>query len=120
MESAKPRVLVVEDHPDIGELYRRLMPGCMVTSAISGGKACRALEDGPYDLIVLDMHLGSISGLDVLRFMRHERSDETTPVIAISADDDLRSDAKAIGISYWLNKPLDIDRFYEYLNALRI
>ena len=120
MLAAEPRVLVVEDHPDIGELYHRLMPGCAVTNMISGDRACRALEEGSYDLIILDMHLGPVSGLDVLRFLRQKHGDKDTPVIAISADDGLRYEAKSIGINYWLSKPIDIDTFYGYLNALKI
>lgn len=120
MLPSNTRVLVVEDHPDIGMLYERLMPGCKITNANSGSVACDVMKESTFDLVILDMHLGGISGLDVLRFMRQERGDTSTPVLAISADDGMRSAARSIGISQWLSKPIDIDEFYRKIDLLEI
>jgi DNA-binding response OmpR family regulator len=109
-----PRILIVEDHPDIGQLYQRLMPGCQVTHVTDGVQACRALASGSFDLIILDMHLGAMSGLEVLRFARRTEH-QTTPIIVISADDSLRHEARDLGADFWIAKPIDIDQFHKVL-----
>lgn len=111
------RVLIVEDHPDIGKLYQRLLPGCEVTSVTNGIRACRALTSSCFDLIILDLHLGVMSGLDVLHFARRTEH-HATPIIVISADDSLRHDAQAAGADYWITKPIDIDRLYWILDRV--
>jgi len=110
-------VLVVEDHPDISILYTRLLMGSTIQQVNNGRDACHALSTESYDLVILDLHLGVISGLDVLRYARSLTEHQDTPIIVISADDSLRPRARLLGADYWINKPIEIDRLYDYLNA---
>jgi CheY-like chemotaxis protein len=109
------RVLVVEDHPDIYTLYTRLLPGASLSHACNGQLAREALEKETYDLIILDMHLGEVSGIDVLRHARSLPQHRATRILVISADDSLRHEAMAQGADHWINKPIDFDSLFDYL-----
>lgn len=64
------RTLVVDDEPSIRQLLRSLLTsaGHQVATAASGGEALNVLEDTlPLDLMVVDVCLGDMSGLDVIR-----------------------------------------------------
>ena len=62
-------VLVVEDDRDIREVLRRYLEraGHAVLTTASGAEALRIVEDGGTDLVVLDLGLPDVDGLEVLR-----------------------------------------------------
>jgi CheY-like chemotaxis protein len=73
------------------------------------------------DLILLDMNLPNMNGMDVARRLLSILK-PGTPILALSADSDpeMRERAVAAGFSGFVNKPIDIDMFYETLhNFLR-
>ena len=111
-------VLVVEDNVDIGNLYHRLLAGHSVTSITDGASANEYLQTQNVDLIILDMHLGEVSGMEVLRHARSCAIHQSTPIMVVSADDSLRTAAREIGIDFWMTKPIDIDRMYDYLQTV--
>jgi len=111
------KALVVEDHQDISMLYTRLLMGSDIQQVNNGAAACQALSTESYDLVILDMHLGAMSGLEVLRHARSLAQHQTTPIVVISADDSLRHEARILGADCWINKPIEIDQLYDYLTS---
>ena len=102
------RILVVEDEPRLADLLRRYLErdGHLVTVVGDGVAAIGALDDGPIDLVVLDLMLPVIDGEAVLLAIR-ERGD--TPVLIASAK---RSDMERIaglrmGADDYLAKPFN-------------
>ena len=81
----KPRILVVEDDRTLRQalVFNLEREGYEVRSAVDGEQALAAARDGGLDLILLDLMLPSMSGLEVLRTMRAEGIE--TPVIILSA-----------------------------------
>ncbi|MFP5461642.1 MAG: winged helix-turn-helix domain-containing protein [Gammaproteobacteria bacterium] len=79
------RILVVEDQKDIADLIAMHLRdlGHGVDVVHDGGKGYQAARTGRYDLIVLDLMLPVLDGLDVLRSLRTERVD--TPVLMLTA-----------------------------------
>ncbi|HSR26353.1 MAG TPA: response regulator transcription factor [Candidatus Eisenbacteria bacterium] len=77
-------VLVVEDERDIREVLRRYLEraGLSVMTTGSGGEALRLLDDGPPDLVLLDLGLPDIDGLEVLRSAVDQRA---VPVVVLTA-----------------------------------
>ena len=63
------RILVVDDEPDICELYRRELSdmGFAVSTASNSERATQVVEDWNPDLVILDVKLGHENGLDLLR-----------------------------------------------------
>jgi DNA-binding response OmpR family regulator len=112
------QVLIVEDNEDICELYRRLLHGHQTEVTDDGEKACKLLDDQIYDLLILDMHIKTRTGLEVLEHARKNPKYSRTLIMAISADDTLRRPAREMGVDFWMTKPIDIDRLYGFLQGV--
>lgn len=103
------RVLVVEDDPialDAHAAYVERVPGFTVVGrAPAGAEALRVLGTVAVDLVLLDVHLPDMSGLDVLRRMR--AAGRTTDVIIVTRarDLDVVRAAIAFGATQYLVKP---------------
>ncbi len=77
-------VLIVEDEPAYVEALRVALEveGMSPTTVLDGREAIKEFRSRPYDVVLLDLMLPSVSGLDVLRVIR---SESATPVIVVSA-----------------------------------
>jgi two-component system phosphate regulon response regulator PhoB len=81
------RVLIVDDDPDIQRLvsYNLAQAGFQVTSAASGSDGLAAAEKQPPDLIILDIMLPDLDGLEVCRRIRQHENLRRTPIIMLTA-----------------------------------
>src|SRR5689334_15915270 len=81
------RVLIVDDDPDIQRLvsYNLLQAGFAVSTADSGRAALESLQQQPPDLIILDLMLPDIDGMEVCRTLRQRETAVRTPIIILSA-----------------------------------
>jgi CheY-like chemotaxis protein len=72
-ETRKPTILVVDDDPLDRDLFRKLLEGAgyAVVEAGSGREALDAIVDASLDLIVLDLNMPEMDGLELLRVARH-------------------------------------------------
>jgi two-component system phosphate regulon response regulator PhoB len=87
---SRNRILVVEDERDIAELivYNLEHEGFQVESAMSGEEGLtKAKRDRP-DLVVLDIMLPEMNGLDVCRALRSDRATQDIPIIMLTARDE--------------------------------
>jgi len=103
---ARPRVLLVDDHPGMVQaLGRALSPACDVVGVVTDGRevADAAARLHPV-VIVVDLNLPNVSGLEVCRQMT--QSDPRAKVIVISAmaDDAIRAEVLAAGASGFFHK----------------
>ena len=99
-------VLIVEDEPAYVDALRVALEveGIDSTAVVDGRDAIREFRANAYDVVLLDLMLPSVSGLDVLRAIR---GDSTTPVVVVSAKD-AESDvvtALELGADDYLTKP---------------
>ena len=102
-------ILIVEDNPDINQLYQRLFFSQKNDCALNGIEAIELLRDNQYDLVLLDLHLPKVSGVEVLEFMRAQPEHKEAVVIVVSSDDALKHRCQDIGINHWLTKPIEIE-----------
>jgi two-component system phosphate regulon response regulator PhoB len=81
------RVLIVDDDPDIQRLvsYNLSQAGFQVTTAVSGRLALDSIQKHPPDLIILDVMLPDIDGLEVCRSLRQRDNSRRIPVIMLTA-----------------------------------
>jgi CheY-like chemotaxis protein len=102
------RVLLAEDNPINALLARALLEreGCKVDRIASGDEAVSALSRGFYDLILMDLRMPGLNGIEATRALR-ERG-VTTPIVALTADafDEDRRACLAAGMNDFLAKPL--------------
>jgi two-component system response regulator AdeR len=87
--SPQPRVLMVEDHPDIADLYqlKLQLEGYRVAVASDGAAGLRLARSLKPDLILLDIHVPQIDGLQVLAALRNDEATQDQLVIICSEDD---------------------------------
>lgn len=100
------RVLIVEDEEAYVEALRIALEaeGIESSAALDGREGIRVFRSNPFDVVLLDLMLPSVSGLDVLRAIRKESA---TPVVVVSAKD-AESDvvsALELGADDYLTKP---------------
>jgi len=81
------RILVVEDEEDIRELlrYNLVKEGYAVSGAASGEEALRLARAERPDLVLLDLMLPGVDGLEVCRALKRDKSTERIPVIMVTA-----------------------------------
>jgi len=82
-----PRILVVEDEPDIVEVLRYNLgrEDFVVEVATRGDEALEAVRRQPPDLVVLDLMLPGLDGLEVLRTLRRDKATRSLPVLLLTA-----------------------------------
>ena len=111
------RVMLVDDDDRISELLSRFLGdlGFMVGRLEDGEAALAALREDPPDLLILDIYLPKLGGLDVLHTMRLEGI--PTPVITISGlpDEQMARDSLTLGAADFLTKPFDLAKLEEEL-----
>jgi DNA-binding response OmpR family regulator len=86
--SPRPRVLVVEDERDIADLVRHTIErggDIDVEIVCTGDGALKAAAERPPDLIVLDLNLPVLSGLEVCRLLRGRPATKNVPIIMLTA-----------------------------------
>jgi two-component system response regulator AdeR len=114
------RVLVVEDDPALIELLRLLLEreGLEVAIAQDGLEALDFLRAERWDLVLLDLHLPKLEGLDVLWEMRNDTQLASLPVVIISVDDSPHTMLQGwrLGVDSYFLKPFDPD---ELLRVVR-
>ena len=83
----KERILVVEDDDDILQLlkYNLAKEGYRITGAASGEEALRVLKTGLPDLVLLDLMLPGIDGLEVCRTLKGDARTSRIPIIMLTA-----------------------------------
>jgi two-component system chemotaxis response regulator CheY len=109
-----PRILVVEDSVSMrafvrGALESELsgMSEVEVVEAASGFDALRLLPRGPYDLVITDINMPDINGLELVQFMRKSELHKQTPILLIStqSSDRDRQRGLTLGADGYLAKP---------------
>jgi len=115
------RALVVDDEPATCELIQKVLyaAGVDALTLTRSGQAASYLEEGKFDMVFFDLHMGSPDGIELSREMRRVGSNRTTPIILLS--DDLRPSAMsqgfAAGASFFLYKPVDKERLLKLIRA---
>lgn len=114
------RLLLVEDDSLLGDGIRvgLRQAGYTVDWCKDGRAAQRALESETYALIVLDLGLPQISGLDLLKWLRQKKED--LPVLILTARDTVADRVKGLdsGADDYLVKPFDLEELAARIRAL--
>lgn len=101
------QILIIDDDPDIRRLIRIHLQDVVmkVEEAENGQEAISHLRSARFDLMLLDLMMDDMNGLDILRFVRSKRIE--TPVIVISAitEIDKKIEALGLGADDYVTKP---------------
>ncbi|HVH05299.1 MAG TPA: response regulator [Myxococcota bacterium] len=104
-------ILVVEDSATMRSLIastlEELDPGVKITEAGSGFEALRLLPRGAFDLIVTDINMPDINGLELVSFLKKNDAYARIPLIIVSTEGSVRDREKGLGLgaNAYLVKP---------------
>lgn len=114
-----PRILIVEDEPINAEIIDNMVRnmGYVPVIAKDGESALTTLQSQAFDVILMDINLPDISGLDVAKIIREDGT--STPIVAVTANayESDREHSLQAGIRYHLVKPIT---YQELKNTLKL
>jgi DNA-binding response OmpR family regulator len=106
---AKARILIVEDEPNIVESLSFILrrAGFEVDTVTDGAEALDRVRRQAFEVLVLDIMLPGMNGLDVLKAIRSDQALSSLPVIVLTAKGQAndRRTAEAIGANAFITKP---------------
>jgi two-component system response regulator AtoC len=117
------KILVVDDESDVCQLMVKLLKrlGHQAACATSGPEALASVRGERPDLILLDVMMPEMSGIEVLRRLRASKGNgPNVPVIIFSAlsDPQIRKEALDLGASdYWVKASMDLQDIMKRLSA---
>jgi two-component system phosphate regulon response regulator PhoB len=113
-------VLVAEDHGDSRDAMRALLEafGFDVLLAENGRDAVRLASDCNPDVILMDIMMPEVDGLEATRRIRAGRSTRGIPIIAVTAMEGARNLALDAGADDCVRKPVEIRRLIDKLRTL--
>jgi two-component system chemotaxis response regulator CheY len=118
-------VLIADDSSTIRSILNRCLVkefGCKVTEAVDGIEVLKALDVEPFSLVVLDIHMPVMDGLEALEILRNSVHN-AVPVVMLTSDrdQDLFNRAVFLGVADYLTKPLKpetmVERFGKVLGS---
>jgi len=116
------RILVADDDPASAELLTYFLEsnGFQVSTADDGNRALELGASGDYALVILDVHMPTYDGVEVLQFLRKRHVLRPIKVIALTGDlsDDVRRALESNGIDSFITKPVDLALLREEVNRL--
>jgi len=120
-ENVAKRVLIVDDDRDTREILVRLLTsqGYESLAVASGEEALAAMRAEPIDVVLLDVMMPGMDGLQVCEKLRADESLRAIPVILLTAKDDLATRAKgmALGVGEYLTKPINKKELFTRLRS---
>jgi PleD family two-component response regulator len=120
-ETKPATILIVDDDPHTLEILRRWLKreGHETVSAESGAACLDALRNNTIDVIVLDVMMPNMDGLEVCEKLREDEALRLVPVILLTAKDDMetRSRGMTLGVSEYLTKPVNKEDLFARIRA---
>ena len=109
----EPHLLIVDDEPDMLTLLKRSLEpelGCRVDTAATGEMALEMIRENDYDLVLADIKMPGISGLDVLDHAKADRGEDVTVVMMTAYGHiEMAVEAMKRGAYDFITKPFDHD-----------
>ena len=120
MAQAAKQILVIEDDPDIGEMLSINLKdeGYLVEVATDGAEGLNRLKTRSYDLLVLDLLLPGVDGLEICRQMRNLETYQPIIIISAKASETQRILGLELGADDYLTKPFSVPELVARIRAL--
>ncbi len=111
-QSQKTSILIVDDEEVVRLSHARVLstPYCQVETAGNGAEALHALERQSFDVVLLDLRMPEMGGLEVLRVIKERWPESEVVVITGYASIETAKEAVRLGAYDYLAKPLDPDQ----------
>jgi two-component system chemotaxis response regulator CheY len=116
-------IVIVDDSPTIRRMVRASLAGIPSARFVEAGSGLEAIEQltlAPVGLMVLDLNMPDMHGVEVLKFVRRHPKYEALPVIVLTTrgDEESRRTAMEAGATVYLTKPFQPQVLAEQVTAL--
>ena len=112
MESGptKAVLLLVDDEPELMAVNRQLLSGLghKVHTVPSGEEAVCFLRDHHADMVILDMVMPGLDGVQTLKAIQEFKPEQKVVVLSAYAEEDKIAEVKALGVYAYMQKPVDL------------
>jgi DNA-binding response OmpR family regulator len=112
---ASKHILIVDDEPRVafflGKTLERAPQDYRISTAKSGEDALGILRQSHVDLLVTDLRMPGISGLDLIRWVRASNPETRTILITAYGNDEVEREARRMKAYHYITKPFDIGDF---------
>ncbi len=116
------RVLVVDDSAAIRQSVSYILSqaGYDVAEAEDGNIGERRLDDGPFDLVLTDVNMPNMDGIELVRRVRAHSEHRFTPIVVLTTEsqDSKMAEGKEAGATGWIVKPFDADKLLGVVRKL--
>jgi CheY-like chemotaxis protein len=112
-------ILIVEDHPGLGKILQNLLAGYDHPSHVTTAKqALEQITQNRPDLILLDMTLPDMSGLELAKLLRQDKKLKRIPILAMSGRNVEKANYIEAGCDDFILKPFDERKLLEQMSKL--
>jgi DNA-binding response OmpR family regulator len=113
-------ILIVDDDPDIGDMLKMMLEfkGYSVELLNRAGETQDMLNSRVFDLVILDMLIAGINGMDVCTGIRQNGNFDQLPILMISALPDARKGCLDAGASEFISKPFEMRELLAKISQL--
>jgi two-component system chemotaxis response regulator CheY len=105
------RILAVDDSPSMREMVRIALTGAgfEVTQAVDGNEALDLARKSAFDLVLSDVNMPQMDGIELIRALRAETAYRYTPILMLTteASMDRKREGKEAGATGWIVKPFE-------------
>jgi len=119
MYNEKKVILIVDDDPTNRSVLAfplKNRPEFEVIEASDGAQALAILNGKKADLILLDIHMPNMNGIEFLKARLQNPEIREIPVLMVSTDDTQKKEAEAYGANGYLVKPISPSKIYELIS----
>ena len=116
------RIALIDDTPEeleiLSDIINKELPYAKVSTFPSGETFLKAWANNSYDLILLDIYMEGMLGVDVARKVRE--TDEDVRLIFCTTSNEFASESYEVGANYYLQKPVSSTSFHRMLKMIRL
>ena len=114
-----PRILVVDDEQDIRDFAKSFFEkrGIKVLTASGGVEALDIIDKQKPDLVLLDIHMEEMTGIEVLKELRQNKNDIKVIMVTGVEEEAIVNEANSWGIRGYIHKPLVLDELEKIVIA---
>ncbi len=112
---ARPRILVIDDDETVADLITDILTGsgCDVTAIYKSHEGLEELQQGQYDLLILDLGMPEMEGCEVVERVRQDLGLDQLPIVIVSAFPELRRRVPDDQVSGFLGKPFTVNQLID-------
>ncbi len=108
----KPTILIVDDEPDMLQLLKRSLEpdlNCLVETASSGEDALQQMERSAFDLVLADIKMPGMNGMELLQLIKHDYPRQTVVMMTAFGQIEMAVEAMRNGAYDFITKPFEHD-----------